>query len=517
MDSDTSDDFNYLNSNNPNINISNKMEDNQQQSTQKKNLTTDTDFHLNFLANPAKVKIDLSNNEDESGDQENDSESNVSKFLDNINDGSSDTSIVIDEEVSDSSDHKSTNTPPSQKQSVLINNNKKNHTSSSEKRHIPQAAPPQNKELSEKELRFKKIELLRKLSEIKAAGYELSKDYDFNSDIEEMEYEFDLLKSMKDKQNGVGLYKSFMLNAITAIEFLNERYDPFDFKLSGWSEHMNVGIDDYGDVFGEIYEKYRGTGKKMEPEIKLLLMIVASGASFHASNTMFKKLPGLEKLIKENPALLSKLTTQVFNDKDTQNSQFMTRQEINAQEQIKHNQLKQQQIRQEQLKKQEELRKEQAIRNHLVAQQQQQLMMQKQQEQQMQQMQQQQLMQQQQQQQLQQQRTMQMPVPAYKVNNPTANQRNSLNNNQVPSVQFQRQQEINNMAINGEITGPSNIENIINKVKKDKLSDSNNGITISEESSSNDRLLSSSTFQNDGSATNKRGRKKKKNTISIVT
>ena len=29
----------------------------------------------------------------------------------------------------------------------------------------------------------------------------------------------------------------------------------------------------------------------MEPEAELLLMIIASGASFHASNTMFKKLP----------------------------------------------------------------------------------------------------------------------------------------------------------------------------------------------------------------------------------
>ena len=35
-------------------------------------------------------------------------------------------------------------------------------------------------------------------------------------------------------------------------------------------------------------------------------MIIASCASFHASNTMFKKLPGLDKLIKENPQLLSK-------------------------------------------------------------------------------------------------------------------------------------------------------------------------------------------------------------------
>ena len=55
------------------------------------------------------------------------------------------------------------------------------------------------KELSSQELRMKKIELLRKLSELKAKGYELSKSYNFDSSIEEMEYEFELLKSFANK------------------------------------------------------------------------------------------------------------------------------------------------------------------------------------------------------------------------------------------------------------------------------------------------------------------------------
>jgi hypothetical protein len=520
MDSDTSDDFNYLNTNNPKITMNNKMENNKSENNKqppKKNLTTDTDFHLQYLANPAKIKIDLDANDSENN---NDSESNVSKFLDNINDNSSDTSIIIgdddDDELSESSEQKTTNANNSRqdvKQSVLVGN--KNDSSHRDSRSSERESSVPKKILSEKELRFKKIELLRKLSEIKASGYDLSKDYNFNSDIEEMEYEYDLLKSMKDKQNGVGLYKSFMLNAITAMEFLNDRYDPFDFKLSGWSEHMNVGIDDYSDVFGEIYEKYRGTGKKMEPEIKLLLMVAASGASFHASNTMFKKLPGLEKLIKENPALLSKLTTQVFNDNEKTDSQFMTRQEINAQEQIKHNQLKQQQIKQEQMQRQEELRKEQAIRQHLLAQQQQQMFQQQQQQQQFEQQQQHHQLQQLQPQQ-QQQPNMKMPTPTYQVNNAASVNRNSLNNNQSQSIQFQRQQEIDNMAVNGEISGPTNVEHILNKVKKEKLND-NTRITISDESSSNDRVVSSSTFQNDSNQSSKKGRKKKKNNISIIT
>merc|ERR1712227_862848 len=135
---------------------------------------------------------------------------------------------------------------------------------------------------------MKKIELLRKLSELKAKGYELSKSYNFDSSIEEMEYEFELLKSFANKRNGVKLYKNILLNTVSAVEFLNDKYDPFDFQLTGCSEHMSVEVDSYDEVIEEIYEKYKGTGKKMPPEIKLLMLIVASASAFHFSKSTFK-------------------------------------------------------------------------------------------------------------------------------------------------------------------------------------------------------------------------------------
>ena len=41
----------------------------------------------------------------------------------------------------------------------------------------------------------------------------------------------------------------------------------------------------------EIYEKYKGTGKKMAPEIKLLYLIIASASAFHFSKSQASKLP----------------------------------------------------------------------------------------------------------------------------------------------------------------------------------------------------------------------------------
>ena len=170
--------------------------------------------------------------------------------------------------------------------------------------------------------------MLRKLSELKLRGYKLSREYDFNSSIEEMEYEYDMLKSFADKRNGIKLYKNLILNGCSVIEFFNDKYDPFSFKLSGWSEHMNVEVDNYDDVLEELYEKYRGSGGSMPPELKLLLLIMASASAFHFSKSFESKIPGLNKMYTNNAGVIPGM----FNGKQ-QKSQFMSPQELNIQQQ----------------------------------------------------------------------------------------------------------------------------------------------------------------------------------------
>ena len=59
--------------------------------------------------------------------------------------------------------------------------------------------------------------------------------------------------------DAVNIGKNFMMNAVTAIEFMNERYDPFGFKLKGWSDQMQLGLESYDTVLGELYEKWKHT------------------------------------------------------------------------------------------------------------------------------------------------------------------------------------------------------------------------------------------------------------------
>jgi hypothetical protein len=152
-----------------------------------------------------------------------------------------------------------------------------------------------------------------------------------------MEYEYELLKSFADKRNGVKVFKSGLLQVVSLVEFLNDKYDPFDFHLSGWGDHMQVETESWDDVLEEIYEKYKGSGRKVAPEVRLLLLLVASASAFHFTKSQSANLPGLDTLLASNPGLLSK----IINPSKSENSQFMTSQEINIEKQkaeIKKNQ-----------------------------------------------------------------------------------------------------------------------------------------------------------------------------------
>ena len=305
--------------------------------------TSDTDYYFNLLANDDKTIPEKIENVESSEIPQSDSESSKST-----------TSV---KKYSDSSSSKSSKKSVSSKYSSRSRDRFDTVNFSNKPTTIPVVAPTPSfstsnsssfikpkvtQQLSPQETRMKKIELLRKLSEIKQKGFSLTKDYDFNSSLEEMEYEYELLKSFVDKKNGIRLYKNILLNGVSIVEFLNEKYDPFDFHLEGWGEHMSVEADSYDEVLEELYEKYKGTGKGMPPEIKLVLLLVASGSAYHLSKSQ-STIPGLESALNKNPELISRLINP-----QKQKSNFMSPQEMNIEKQKEKEKEMRQQMREQQ-------------------------------------------------------------------------------------------------------------------------------------------------------------------------
>jgi hypothetical protein len=163
-------------------------------------------------------------------------------------------------------------------------------TLSNATKHIPTA---QNYVLTVDDERLRKLDMLRNLGELVQNGIKLSQNYNMNSDYCTMKCEYDLHKGIRAKQNAINWLSSILLNCIYGIEILNDRYNPFDLKLKGWSEQMNADAHNYYEVFGELYEKYNKPGKSMPPEIKLILMITGSAVKFHLTNTLMSNLSSM--------------------------------------------------------------------------------------------------------------------------------------------------------------------------------------------------------------------------------
>tara|TARA_Y100000996_G_C22543039_1_gene650713 strand:+ start:1087 stop:2376 length:1290 start_codon:yes stop_codon:yes gene_type:complete len=146
-----------------------------------------------------------------------------------------------------------------------------------------------------------KKDLLHEFEKLKRRGVKFTKNYTMADNLDEMKYEYETLKKNKETENGVKFARKMLMACITGIEFLNNRFDPFDINLDGWSESIHENIDDYDDVFEELHEKYKGS-VDMAPELKLIMMVAGSGFMFHLTNNMFKSsMPQFENVMKQNP------------------------------------------------------------------------------------------------------------------------------------------------------------------------------------------------------------------------
>jgi len=167
--------------------------------------------------------------------------------------------------------------------------------------------------MSAEELLLEKFKILRKLEAIEQKGAKLTKKYTMESSLAEMQGEYELIISEKESSNSCKFQGRMLMAAVTGLEYLNNRFDPFDVKLDGWAEQLNENIDDYDEIFAELHEKYKSKAK-MAPELKLLFQLGGSAMMVHMSNTMFKSaMPGMDEIMRQNPELAQQFTQAAVN------------------------------------------------------------------------------------------------------------------------------------------------------------------------------------------------------------
>jgi hypothetical protein len=161
------------------------------------------------------------------------------------------------------------------------------------------------KEIIMNELNEKR-EIIYQLDRLESKGFKIPFKFNMNSDLEEMRTEYNRLIREKELDGSVRFQQKMLMAFISGTEYMNSRYDPFAIKLDGWSEQVNENINDYDDIFEELHYKYKATGKKMAPELRLFISLSGSAFMFHLTSRMFKDqpLPNVENVLKSDPELM---------------------------------------------------------------------------------------------------------------------------------------------------------------------------------------------------------------------
>jgi hypothetical protein len=140
----------------------------------------------------------------------------------------------------------------------------------------------ENKHDSKKE----KQEILLKLIALEKKGIELTKKYSMSSKLSDLKFELDLHKNQAEIDVSVKFQQKLLMAAVTGLEFMNNKFDPLNIKLDGWSESVMDNLDDYESIFIKLHEKYKHRAD-LPPELQLLVTLTGSAFMFHLTKTMF--------------------------------------------------------------------------------------------------------------------------------------------------------------------------------------------------------------------------------------
>ena len=162
--------------------------------------------------------------------------------------------------------------------------------------------------MNEREKRRKKRAMIKKLEEWYDKGLiKHTSHFTLDSDYDEIEDEYETALEDKRKKDSIKLQGWWFMTFINSLEYANSAFNPFDLNLDGWGEQVNEDIDSYEEIFGELYEKYKGG--KLAPEISLLLRIGFSGAVLNFSNkALSTAAPAFNDVIKQSPELMKMFT-----------------------------------------------------------------------------------------------------------------------------------------------------------------------------------------------------------------
>lgn len=161
--------------------------------------------------------------------------------------------------------------------------------------------------LSPEQESTEKANYLTKIRRLGAKGV-VGAQLNMTNSLEDIKSEYSRLIDSAGLEKSIKFQRNLLVTCVTGMEFLNQKFNPVDVNLDGWSESVNENQDDFDEIFEELYDKYKDK-TKVAPEIRLLMTLGISASMCHLTNTFFKsKMPGMDEILKRNPDLARQFT-----------------------------------------------------------------------------------------------------------------------------------------------------------------------------------------------------------------
>lgn len=178
--------------------------------------------------------------------------------------------------------------------------------------YAPPPPPPLPPRVSPEETNREKRAILWQLDTLAAKGVKVP-TFSMIDSLAEMKDALERVVREREQEASVRFQRTALLAFVNGIEILNDRFNPLDVHLDGWAETVNdkLTIGDYDDIFVELAEKYKMSGRKYAPELRLMFSLGGSAVAFHMSHVLVKNssIPGLDEILKSNPALMRQVAS----------------------------------------------------------------------------------------------------------------------------------------------------------------------------------------------------------------
>jgi hypothetical protein len=161
-------------------------------------------------------------------------------------------------------------------------------------------------ESSTEEESRKKQEYLTKLQRLKGSGLEGARMTMSNS-LAEIKAEYDKLTDSRNLEASIRFQRNALMTFVSGVEMANDKFGhrlPVKPRLKGWSESVHTNIEDFDEIFEELYDLYKDKAK-MHPMLRLVGTLGVSATMYHLTNSMAERsgIPGMADMMNEDPEL----------------------------------------------------------------------------------------------------------------------------------------------------------------------------------------------------------------------